>query len=457
MHFFFKMSQRVEHVHVWRRNEAMTLLQGAKNYRLPVLITCVFVLAQCRAGNVNPRVEVYVPNYKYYHNASSIGNFVTNLAVKYPNYFRLDYGFKSRLNVPQYVLHMTNFSSTRTSYGSHAHGVANFKPRLLLSFGEHAREFFPVESLIHLLEKIVRGLRAPLNSAEDLYSRHILSQLDVFIIAFANPDGRHHIEKTRNYCWRGTSSGVDLDRNFQWNFGGRGSSSDPSDEEYRGPFPHSEPESQVYLELSNIYQFDAFVSFHSGIQQIYIPYADSASRKSKRVPSNSARQLALAEAMAVAGGSSFKYGVGYNLCEYPADGTIYDYMAGVKKIPFSLNVELWGAGDIKDKQCFDLFNPQSEMLESAVEEVIPVFDALFNHILKWKQIELHEQYHRNSQTDLYIPRSYIIPFLLCVCVFLAIFCRQVPCAFNPRYFSRKRVVSLRSLSSTFTVSGIKIT
>ena len=47
---------------------------------------------------------------------------------------------------------------------------------------------------------------------------------------------------------------------------------------------------------------------------------------------NSAVQLGLAEAMAKAGGPSFKHGIGYNLCEYPADGTIYDYMAGVKKV-----------------------------------------------------------------------------------------------------------------------------
>ena len=38
-----------------------------------------------------------------------------------------------------------------------------------------------------------------------------------------------------NYCWRGTKSGVDLNRNFDWNFGAsHGSSRDPNDEEYRG-------------------------------------------------------------------------------------------------------------------------------------------------------------------------------------------------------------------------------
>ncbi|XP_030855216.1 carboxypeptidase A1 isoform X1 [Strongylocentrotus purpuratus] len=419
------------------------------------LIICLFLFGLGSAGNVSPRAELYVPNYKYYHNVSSIGTFITDLVVKHPTYFRLDLNFKSRSNIPQYVLHMTNFSSSRISYGSH--GVSNVKPRLLLSFGEHAREFFPVESMIHLLKRITRGLYAPLNSPEDQYTKHVLSQLDIYIIVMANPDGRHLIEKTGNYCWRGTSTGVDLDRNFPWNFGGRGSSGDPGDEEFRGPFPHSEPEGRVYLELSNTHHFDAFISFHSGIKQIYIPFADSASRKAKIVPVNSIVQLALAEAMSKAGGSSFKYGIGYNLCEYPADGTIYDYMAGVKKIPYSLNVEMWGEGDVDNKQCFDLFNPPNEKLVASLDDSMPLYDALFTHLVHWKQKQIHEQYHQLGQTDLYIPKSYVIPFLLCLCVFLAIFCRQVPCAFNHRFYSRKRVVSLRSLSSTFTVSGIKIT
>ena len=49
-----------------------------------------------------------------------------------------------------------------------------------------------------------------------------------------NPDGRQYVENTRNYCWRGTSTGVDLNRNFDWHFGDKGSSGDRTDEEYRG-------------------------------------------------------------------------------------------------------------------------------------------------------------------------------------------------------------------------------
>ena len=61
-----------------------------------------------------------------------------------------------------------------------------------------------------------------------------MNELDIYIIVLANPDGRQYVEKTHNYCWRGTSTGVDINRNFDWEFGAKGSSSDKTDEEYHG-------------------------------------------------------------------------------------------------------------------------------------------------------------------------------------------------------------------------------
>ena len=40
----------------------------------------------------------------------------------------------------------------------------------------------------------------------------------------------------------------------------------------------------------------------------------------------------LAKKMAAATHNSFSYGVGYNINDYPADGAVFDYMAGVKKV-----------------------------------------------------------------------------------------------------------------------------
>ena len=189
------------------------------------------------ARDVKPQQERYVPDYRYYHNVSQIGNQLKQLVARNPNYLKLDLEYKSRSGIPQYVLHLSNFSNPRTEFGSMSISMA--KPKILLSYGEHAREFFPIESLFYLLNNITHGLRAPHGSPANGFSRLILSRVDLYVIAMANPDGRRHVERTKNYCWRGTSVGVDLNRNFGWNFGGTGSSGDPKDEEYRGPYVHS--------------------------------------------------------------------------------------------------------------------------------------------------------------------------------------------------------------------------
>ena len=60
--------------------------------------------------------------------------------------------------------------------------------------------------------------------------------------------------------------------------------------------------------------------------------SDSKSKKTKAKPINIDEQLDLAKSMAVATHNSFSYGVGYNINNYPADGTVFDYMAGVQKV-----------------------------------------------------------------------------------------------------------------------------
>lgn len=120
-----------------------------------------------------------------------------------------------------------------------------------------------------------------------------------------NLDGRYYVEKIKNYCWRGISIGVDFDRNFGWEFGGKGSLSDIEDEEYRGKdlflgkllkgdinyillfclcfeditnnylrelFFFLELESLVFQEIIFDVLFDVFFFFYLGINYIYILY-----------------------------------------------------------------------------------------------------------------------------------------------------------------------------------------
>jgi hypothetical protein len=59
------------------------------------------------------------------------------------------------------------------------------------------------------------------------------------------------------------TSGVDLNRNYGAYWGGPGSSSDPTSQQYRGPDPYSEPESEAIHQLSQAIHPTVFISNHT--------------------------------------------------------------------------------------------------------------------------------------------------------------------------------------------------
>ncbi|GFS24783.1 carboxypeptidase A1-like [Elysia marginata] len=344
----------------------------------------VFILSlftQIAGVDVQPQKEKYEPNYTYYHNVSSIESVFRSLVAKHSDFIQLNNDYKSSGGRSQLVLRMTNFSS-RVETATPA------KVRLLLSFGEHAREFFPVESMLYFISNVTCGVTRPTldKPSTHKFSAWVLNNFDIIIIGMANPDGRDFIEQTRNYCWRGTKSGVDINRNFDWNFGGKGSSNNPQDGEFRGPGAFSEQETEVFRNMSFMFAPDAFVSFHSGVRHIYIPFADSKSRQGRRQPVNKTLLIRLARYMSRSSPSRpFKFGLAYDLTGYTADGTSFDFMAGHAKTPFSLAVELWEHKRHEGRSCFDEFNPRSEALQAELVLVHPLYVELLNFMHKWKQ------------------------------------------------------------------------
>ena len=201
-------------------------------------------LVQC--GDVKPRQELYYPDYNVYHNYSTTKNLIIAMANKFKDYIRLDLSYISRLGEPQLLLRITNFTHLKnqniTNYWRNDGSKKRVK--ILISCGEHARELIPTESIIFLLTNLTKGLqyngsKDPMENPSYRFSHYILTNVDLFIVVMLNPDGRKFAERTRNYCWRGTSTGVDLNRNFEWQFGGSGSSNNKDDEEYRGPYSFS--------------------------------------------------------------------------------------------------------------------------------------------------------------------------------------------------------------------------
>lgn len=112
----------------------------------------------------------------------------------------------------------------------------------------------------------------------------LLAQRDIYITPMINPDGCEYDFSGNPYRYYRKNMrihpdkkiGVDLNRNFGHNWGGRGSSNITGSETYRGPFAFSEPESRAlkqFLESRN--NIKTFISYHSYGELILYPWGNT--------------------------------------------------------------------------------------------------------------------------------------------------------------------------------------
>jgi len=130
--------------------------------------------------------------------------------------------------------------------------LSSDKGKMLITSGVHAREWAPPELLMRFIEVLVNGY------GHDAEVTSILQHSEVHAILYVNPDGRFVSEKYPELYWRknlhpircggGTQYGVDINRNQNFMFAKEGgSSNDPCQQDYHGPSPESEPESQALM------------------------------------------------------------------------------------------------------------------------------------------------------------------------------------------------------------------
>ncbi|KAG7454341.1 hypothetical protein MATL_G00258720 [Megalops atlanticus] len=217
------------------------------------------------------------------------------------------------------------------------------RPAIWLDTGIHAREWITPATGIWTAKKIVTEYgRDPSVTA-------LLNTMDIFFEIVVNPDG-YAFTHSSNRMWRKTRSistgsdcvGVDPNRNWQANYGGPGTSSNPCSEVYRGPFAHSESEVKSIADfILGHGNFKAMISIHSFSQMLMYPYGYSYD------PGPDAEELhALAkravEALESLHGTKYTYGSMISTI-YPASGTTVDwgYANGLK---YSFTFELRDTG-----------------------------------------------------------------------------------------------------------------
>jgi hypothetical protein len=236
------------------------------------------------------------------------------------------------------------------------------KPGVLITGSYHAREWISVEPPVYFANKLVQGY------AQDDWIKHLVDNLQIWVVPIVNPDGLTHSQQRSNdrldevRLWRknrrpvavegcGSSVGVDLNRNysFQWRLRGdepcpkysddSGGSDNPENELYRGPQPETELEIKALKSLVDdpAQRFRTQIDYHNYTQLILYPWgyqsspapdADTLSQLARRVSEEimKVNQQAYRPQQAVG--------------LYVTTGASVDYAYGANSVPATFTIEV---------------------------------------------------------------------------------------------------------------------
>lgn len=215
-------------------------------------------------------------------------------------------------------------------------------PSLLLTGTMHAREWLSTMTVTCLADTLIseHGADPAITTA--------LDAVGIIVVPVLNPDGYVYSWEAERY-WRKNRRdgvGVDLNRNFPFEWGGEGSSGIPEEENYRGTAPASEPEAAALMAF--ILAQDtlvAHVDYHSYGQLLLYPwgYTSTPTRDAAEFQALAEAQV---DAMAAVHGRQYLPLQGSEL--YLAAGVVDDWAyadAGLMAFVPELRPDFEGPGD----------------------------------------------------------------------------------------------------------------
>jgi carboxypeptidase T len=219
---------------------------------------------------------------------------------------------------------------------------ASQKPGIIFMGGHHAREHLSVETPLLLVKRLLSEYKN-----QNAMAMNIIEYRDLHIIPAVNPDGMEYDIAANKYkYWRKNRAknnngtyGVDLNRNYGYQWGTGGSSQDQGSDIYMGPKPFSEPETQAiknYVEKNT--NLSILLSFHTFSKLILYPWGH------KYDAVTDAKDRAVFETMGRKMASWNGYEPQQASALYIASGDTCDWAYGEHKI-FAFTFELDPAND----------------------------------------------------------------------------------------------------------------
>ncbi|MBK9128759.1 MAG: hypothetical protein IPM13_13310 [Phycisphaerales bacterium] len=214
------------------------------------------------------------------------------------------------------------------------------KPAILFNGTQHAREWVSPMVNMWIADRLVYeyGLNPQITALVD--------QLDFYIVPVVNVDGYvYSWQSSSTRLWRknrrvnaGGCIGVDPNRNWGFQWGGQGASTDPCNDTYRGTAGFSEPETQALRDFFIAQpEIVSTIDFHSYSQLILSPWGYTNALPADHTTFTELN-VGMRDAIQAVSGLSYTYGPIYSTI-YPASGGSVDWCYGARGI-FAFTIEL---------------------------------------------------------------------------------------------------------------------
>ncbi|MCA9730239.1 MAG: zinc carboxypeptidase, partial [Candidatus Eisenbacteria bacterium] len=208
----------------------------------------------------------------------------------------------------------------------------------------HAREIMTVEMNLSFCRYLCE------NYGIDPVVTQLVDSREIWFVPIVNPDGIVYNETTNpagGGMWRknrkvnqGSSCrGVDLNRNYDFEWVGTGSSTDPCSDVFRGPSPNSEQEIQALTNFIDAHEFVCWQSYHSVAALVLFPWGYT----SAHTPDDATFRVMAAE---MARDSGYQTGQPTEVL-YNVNGAAFDWGYGRDDLHpkiFGFTTEIGGSG-----------------------------------------------------------------------------------------------------------------
>ncbi|OQX85614.1 hypothetical protein B6D60_07550 [candidate division KSB1 bacterium 4484_87] len=203
-----------------------------------------------------------------YHTYKEIIDELNNLKSQYAEFVKLhQIGVTSQLKQPIWAVKISDNASEEED-----------EPAILFSGCIHSDELIGTEICMSLIHYLMTHYNS------DLRVKKWVNENEIWFIPVINVDGHGVVTKGIDPRWRKNlrdnnqngvlyekEDGIDLNRNFDFNWA-HGGSSDPKSERYRGERPFSESECLAVRDLALEQKFVLSVTYHSQGEVIYYPW-----------------------------------------------------------------------------------------------------------------------------------------------------------------------------------------